>query len=317
MIHYHKFLARCIKKLKRNGVDVKTSFSPVSVFLRDEVCAVSEHLGSISKFTAEEWLAVLSHFDGWASTEEQDEESLRALISKLRLKNLGEPADTESPLLRDQIDVQFLRAMEQSRKTEENSRPKQKKGHKYAAQHPYGYNDQHDHMLFKGPRQSNEYHMQNASNFMPPVSNIPVYPHSVPEHQEPMYHEVYHPPMPHYGSHYMPHHVPYQSNPYYHPDSFIPPQQQVHHQNENEFYSVGSPHGGAYEYSHGSVANHSPYCESPYWLNSLVSDQDTANVEQQYEHNSSSGDHSANPNFSAKPLLIRPPHYYNNQVSFL
>ncbi len=58
LIHYHKFLAKCIKKLKRNNVDVKTSLSPVSAFLREEVCAVSDHLAATSKFTSEEWMEV-------------------------------------------------------------------------------------------------------------------------------------------------------------------------------------------------------------------------------------------------------------------
>ena len=58
LIHYHKFLAKCIKKLKRNNVDVKTSLSPVSAFLREEVCAVSDHLAATSKFTSDEWMEV-------------------------------------------------------------------------------------------------------------------------------------------------------------------------------------------------------------------------------------------------------------------
>jgi len=316
MIHYHKFLARCIKKLKRNGVDVKTSFSPVSVFLRDEVCAVSEHLGSISKFSAEEWLDVLSHYDGWASTEQHDEENLRALVSTLRLKNLGEPSDTESGLLRDQIDLQFLRTMAHARQTgDENNRPKEKnKVNKYAT-HPYAYN-----VHSKAPNK--DYHLNNIhhapNHFVPPpVSNIPMYPPhgGILEHQEPFFHDVYHqPPMqPHYGSHYLPPHVPYH-NPYYHPESYIPPQQQVHHshQNENEFYSIGSP---SYNNSHG--VNHSPYdpnspyCESPYWLNALVNDHDTSNSHA--EHNA----HSPGDQLGiqcAKPLIMRPPsHYYTSQ----
>lgn len=60
LIHYHKFLAKCIKKLKRNHVDVKKSYSPVAAFLREEVCAVSDHLAAASKFTSEEWMEVSS-----------------------------------------------------------------------------------------------------------------------------------------------------------------------------------------------------------------------------------------------------------------
>jgi hypothetical protein len=58
LIHYHKFLAKCIKKLKRNNIDVKTSMNPVPAFLREEVCAVSDHLAAASKFTSEDWMNV-------------------------------------------------------------------------------------------------------------------------------------------------------------------------------------------------------------------------------------------------------------------
>ena len=55
LIHYHKFIAKCIKKLKRNGIDVKNSMSTVSLFLRQEVCNVSDHLAFMSKYDSEEW----------------------------------------------------------------------------------------------------------------------------------------------------------------------------------------------------------------------------------------------------------------------
>lgn len=58
LIHYHKFLAKCIKKLKRNNIDVKTSMNPVPAFLREEVCAVSDHLAAASKFTSDDWMNV-------------------------------------------------------------------------------------------------------------------------------------------------------------------------------------------------------------------------------------------------------------------
>lgn len=62
LIHYHKFLAKCIKKLKRNNIDVKNSMNPVPAFLREEVCAVSDHLAAASKFTSEEWMNVRNTF---------------------------------------------------------------------------------------------------------------------------------------------------------------------------------------------------------------------------------------------------------------
>jgi hypothetical protein len=106
LIHYHKFLARCIKKLKRNGVDVKTSVSPVSVFLREEVCAVSDHLASVSLFDSDEWMNCLRHFNGWTDPDE---------VTKLKLRPLNEPRDVDSPLLRSQIDNQYLHAMASAR----------------------------------------------------------------------------------------------------------------------------------------------------------------------------------------------------------
>ena len=108
-------MAKCIKKLKRNGVDVKTSVSPVSVFLREEVCAVSDHLAAVSLFDSEEWMACLENFHGWIDLNERAESRLRSLVSQLQLRPLSEPGDVESPLLRSQIDEQYLRAMVSAR----------------------------------------------------------------------------------------------------------------------------------------------------------------------------------------------------------
>lgn len=115
LIHYHKFLAKCIKKLKRNGVDVKTSVSPVSVFLREDVCAVSDHLAAVSLFDSERWMECLGHFKGWMDTSPEAEARLRGLVGKLKLRALSEPGDVDSPLLRSQIDEHYLRAMADAR----------------------------------------------------------------------------------------------------------------------------------------------------------------------------------------------------------
>ena len=115
LIHYHKFLAKCIKKLKRNGVDVKVSLSPVGVFLREEVCAVSDHLASVSLFESERWMDCLAHFEGWSNSDKASEARLRIIISDMKLRPLNEPGDVDSPLLRHQIDEQFLRAMVSAR----------------------------------------------------------------------------------------------------------------------------------------------------------------------------------------------------------
>jgi hypothetical protein len=115
LIHYHKFLAKCIKKLKRNGVDVKQSVSPVAVFLREEVCAVSDHLAGVSLFGSDEWMECLQHFRGWTDTSPESEEHLRTMVNSLKLRALAEPGDVESPLLRNQIDELFLRTMAAAR----------------------------------------------------------------------------------------------------------------------------------------------------------------------------------------------------------
>lgn len=113
LIHYHKFLARCIKKLKRNGVDVKQTVSPVSIFLREEVCAVSDHLASVSLFGSESWMECLEHFEGWTIVGAV--EQYRAFIRTLPLQPLQEPGDVESPVLRSQIDEAFLLSMQRDR----------------------------------------------------------------------------------------------------------------------------------------------------------------------------------------------------------
>jgi len=115
LIHYHKFLAKCIKKLKRNGVCVKSSVSPVSVYLREEVCAVSDHLASVSLFDSDKWMECLQHFEGWTESSEKAAKNSREHVSKLKLRSLHEPGDVESAILRNQIDEQYLRAMIRTR----------------------------------------------------------------------------------------------------------------------------------------------------------------------------------------------------------
>ena len=116
LIHYHKFVHKCIKKLKRNGVDVKTSFSPVSVFLREEVCAVSDHLATVSLFGSEKWMDCLEHFDGWTDLSSKDSISMyQRFVKSLPLRSIQEPVDVDSPLLRNQIDEAFLRTIAMQR----------------------------------------------------------------------------------------------------------------------------------------------------------------------------------------------------------
>lgn len=101
------------------------SVSPVAAFLREEVCAVSDHLASVSLFDSEEWMACLAHFSGWTDTRPEAEANLRTLVSKLKLRPLAEYGDVESPLLRSQIDEQFLKTMAEQRQQMELSSAEQ------------------------------------------------------------------------------------------------------------------------------------------------------------------------------------------------
>lgn len=112
LIHYHKFIAKCIKKLKRNGIDVKSHPSAVCRFLRQEVCNVSDHLAFMSKYDSEEWTSALSHFKGWADHDPTVEVALRSLVASQRLVGLADTADAKSMLVRGQIEDSILKAMQ-------------------------------------------------------------------------------------------------------------------------------------------------------------------------------------------------------------
>lgn len=116
LIHYHKFIAKCIKKLKRNGIDVKTSPSSVCRFLRQEVCHVSDHLARMSKYDSEEWTAALCHFDGWTESSPEVNEAVCRIVSGQKLVGVRESTDDAcSSLLRSQIGDTVLKAMQSAR----------------------------------------------------------------------------------------------------------------------------------------------------------------------------------------------------------
>lgn len=87
--------------------------SPVAVFLREDVCAVSDHLAECSRFDSDEWMACLNNFQGWTELERLTD--LRTHVRLLKLRPLHEPSDVESKLLRDQVDRHFLSAMAKAR----------------------------------------------------------------------------------------------------------------------------------------------------------------------------------------------------------
>jgi hypothetical protein len=139
------------------------SVSPVSAFLREEVCAVSDHLASVSLFDSEEWMLCLSHFNGWTDTSPGSEANVRVLVSDLKLKPLAEHGDVESPLLRSQIDEQFLKAMADQRKqmemtgAEQHERRKPNKGTPSSSNRP------------PNPARNNNAQLAAVSGHMPSV----------------------------------------------------------------------------------------------------------------------------------------------------
>lgn len=60
-------------------------------------------------------MSCLAHFNGWTDSNETAKEYSRELVSQLKLRPLFEPGDVDSPLLRSQIDEQYLRAIATAR----------------------------------------------------------------------------------------------------------------------------------------------------------------------------------------------------------
>lgn len=60
-------------------------------------------------------MACLHHFNGWTASDSDSEATIRKLVAELWLRPLSEPGDIDSPLLRSQIDEQYLRAMASAR----------------------------------------------------------------------------------------------------------------------------------------------------------------------------------------------------------
>lgn len=92
-------------------MDVKTSTSSVSYFLRQEVCNVSDHLAAMSKFDSEQWTSALSHFDGWTDNDPDVAQIIRDLVASQRLHGLAELSDSQSSLLLSEVDEKVLKAM--------------------------------------------------------------------------------------------------------------------------------------------------------------------------------------------------------------
>ena len=136
LIHYHKFIKKCIKKLKKNhyrndsddggsgcGIICLNNDNNSSAFnfLYEEVQAVSDHLAIVSLYDSDTWMDCLDHFDGWTNeSSEQVLKHTRQIIRNLKLTtslgdiDFGIDIDTDSGsalLVRSQIDEQYLSAL--------------------------------------------------------------------------------------------------------------------------------------------------------------------------------------------------------------
>jgi hypothetical protein len=135
LIHYHKFLKKCIKKLKKNhyrnengdggsgGIiclnNDNNSSSSVYNFLCEEVYAVSDHLAIVSLYDSDTWMDCLDHFDGWTNESSvQVLKRTRQILRNLELTtsrgdiDFGIDIGSDSALLvRSQIDEQYLSAL--------------------------------------------------------------------------------------------------------------------------------------------------------------------------------------------------------------
>ena len=80
--------------------------------MREEVCAVSDHLASVSKFDSDQWMGCLPHFQGWTGTAAEDEKTLRDIVKKLPMRILGDTKeDAEVPAFRELIENAFVKSV--------------------------------------------------------------------------------------------------------------------------------------------------------------------------------------------------------------
>jgi len=165
LIHYHKFLAKCVKKLKRHGFSdfLDPNASPVAAFLRCEICAVSNHLAACSKFNSEQWLEALEHFSGWNDLSLEAHELVQALVSRqFHASTNTKITRLSSPLLR-KVQESFVKSFSNNtspsqpelltmKEDAETMPAKMKsKGRKYYGAHSSAANHRHpDSLLWQG-----------------------------------------------------------------------------------------------------------------------------------------------------------------------
>ena len=221
--------------------------STVSLFLRQEVCNVSDHLALMSKYDSEEWTSALSHFESWTDHDPNVEGTLRTLVASQKLAGLAETTDAQSSLLRSQIDDKILKAMQLAKdeagrdaydykdapakrvatKEDESSATEVGEGSASFSRRQQRRVAQ-DNCSTHNPVWMNESHLRSAieskkramvdtswSNRSDYSHHPPLYPHQDPYaghyHQHPTYG-----PLPGYGQHYMEsqYYPPHQYNGY-------------------------------------------------------------------------------------------------------
>ena len=164
---------------------------------------MSDHLALTSKFTSEEWMAALANFRGWTDDQPDSESNLRALVGSTRLRPVHKPGDVDSPLLRDQIDEQFLRVMVAARKHMANGGNQDSRG---------GNSGGQSRKNGGGGRPPMQHHQQRPQQPVQPFSNGPggipppeywQYHHAPPHSYLPPFHSMGEAP---YGHGYPPSH---------------------------------------------------------------------------------------------------------------
>jgi len=133
LINYHKFLAKCIKKLKKSCDNVNdndndnhngsciTSCSSILLLLQEESHGVSGQLAVASQFTGQQWSQKLAFYRGWFSTGTADEDLLRQTIWDLQFVSIKSSSSyndqQHQPMMqRDHIDKHVYNVIENFKK---------------------------------------------------------------------------------------------------------------------------------------------------------------------------------------------------------
>lgn len=136
LINYHKFLAQCIKKLKKSCDNVNdndnhngsciTSCSSILLLLQEESHGVSGQLAMASQFTGQQWSQKLAFYHGWFSTSTADEDLLRQTIWDLQFVSIKSSSSSsaceddneqqQQPMMqRDHIDKHISNVIEKAK----------------------------------------------------------------------------------------------------------------------------------------------------------------------------------------------------------